>query len=346
MTNNAGTTAGNGARLAADGQSRASHEGAQKTSFLVQVPSGTDGVARVWAGPRRLHEAKAFTLLGAAVPVSAQVEGDTVLLCYPNDADGVVVRLEWEPEKCAEGHPPPRAGVLTDLVAAGRQEAMRVHGRPYSGTSIMRPASCDRLEPRSNAAGTLVALFGFVALILSGRAESAAGPRQGPAAYEVTAPGITVRLSEEGELTSIVLADGTIERAVAGGTALSGCVARGRAIARSLPHGGVEFSRTWVETAGRGSCRLVERFLPTSSSVRWEVEVRGEAFCCPAEWSAPIETRLVYPAAATKALIWATWSDPRMGLASTEPAGAEAKPAAPADRLVPNPGAAEAGFGL
>jgi len=81
------------------GRLRAFYERAHRTSFLVQAPAQTEGVARVWAGRRRPRDVKAFTVLGASVPVTTQVEGETVLLRYANDADGVVVRMEWEPEK-------------------------------------------------------------------------------------------------------------------------------------------------------------------------------------------------------------------------------------------------------
>lgn len=187
----------------------------------------------------------------------------------------------------------------------------------------------DKLQHRNLIQAWGALIFGIVALFASRSAEPAA-------AYEVRAPGITVRFSEDGTLTGIVLADGRIERPVKGGTFLSGCVTRGKVAARSLANGGVEFSRTWVETPGANSSRIVERFIPTQSSVRWEVEIRGEG----APWTTPIETRLLYPAAATKSLIWAPWSDPRMGNTSAAPPRASATPTSPADLLVPNQGAA------
>jgi hypothetical protein len=71
------------------------YEGAHKTSFLTQAPAQTEGVARVWAGQCRLKGVKAFTVLGAEVPLVSHRESDTVLLRYANDAHGVVVRVEW-----------------------------------------------------------------------------------------------------------------------------------------------------------------------------------------------------------------------------------------------------------
>ncbi len=82
--------------LATSGRLRAYHETNDKTSFLVQAPTQTDGVARIACEKRQVKDEKAFTLLGASVTVKSQQEGDTVLLRYANDADGVIVRIEWE----------------------------------------------------------------------------------------------------------------------------------------------------------------------------------------------------------------------------------------------------------
>lgn len=95
----ANQTSGTPRVLAVSGRLRAYYEGTHKTSFLVQAPAQTEGVARVWAGQRHPQDVKVFTVLGVPVPVTSQVDGDTVLLRYANDADGVVVRMEWEPGK-------------------------------------------------------------------------------------------------------------------------------------------------------------------------------------------------------------------------------------------------------
>ncbi len=88
--------------LATSGRLRAYHETNDRTSFLVQAPTQTDGVARIACGQRHVKDAKAFTFLGASVTVKSQQEGDTELLHYANDADGVIVRIDWEPAKDKE----------------------------------------------------------------------------------------------------------------------------------------------------------------------------------------------------------------------------------------------------
>jgi hypothetical protein len=88
--------------LAVSGRLRAYYEKADKTSFLVQAPTQTDGIARISMGSSRLKNVKAYTVLGAPLTVKSEADVDTLLLRYPNDADGVVVRMEWEPKKVRE----------------------------------------------------------------------------------------------------------------------------------------------------------------------------------------------------------------------------------------------------
>lgn len=82
--------------VTASGRLRARSERSNETAFLVQAPAKTEGGARLWSGKRRVKVAKAFTVLGAPVPVSAFPDGDTVFLRYANDPDGVVVRVVWQ----------------------------------------------------------------------------------------------------------------------------------------------------------------------------------------------------------------------------------------------------------
>ena len=82
--------------VAVSGRLRASNEQELTTAFLVQAPARTEGAARLWAGKKTVGEAKAFTIFGAPVPITVHQESNTVLLQYPNDADGIVARVEWE----------------------------------------------------------------------------------------------------------------------------------------------------------------------------------------------------------------------------------------------------------
>ncbi|MGC8668460.1 MAG: hypothetical protein ACP5VE_10140 [Chthonomonadales bacterium] len=81
--------------LAASGRVRARLETKGLTSVLVQAPADTIGCCRVWTGGRHLLGAKAFTYYGEPVPVTILPAGDTLLAQYPNNPDGVVLRMAW-----------------------------------------------------------------------------------------------------------------------------------------------------------------------------------------------------------------------------------------------------------
>ena len=78
------------------GRVQAKVETSAATSFFVRGPLNTPGAARLHAGGRHLSGARAIDHLGRTVNVQAVPEGDTVLLRYPNDPDGIAVRVGWE----------------------------------------------------------------------------------------------------------------------------------------------------------------------------------------------------------------------------------------------------------
>jgi hypothetical protein len=82
--------------VATSGRLRARSEQPRVTSFLTQAPAKTSGAARLWAGKRTFQNIKAFTVYGVPVPVSLRIEGDTLLARYPNDPDGVIVKVAWK----------------------------------------------------------------------------------------------------------------------------------------------------------------------------------------------------------------------------------------------------------
>ena len=116
---------------------------------------------------------------------------------------------------------------------------------------------------------------------------------------------LTVYVSDNAEITEVRLADRRLTRAVRGRTVLEGCVTQGPVIKTKLAGGAVEFRRQMVHTATNHKVQLTERFTPTATSVRWELELSpgGEP------WTTPIQTRLKYPlSSAVK--FWTAWSDP------------------------------------
>ncbi|MFZ1932178.1 MAG: FN3 associated domain-containing protein [Thermoguttaceae bacterium] len=144
------------------------------------------------------------------------------------------------------------------------------------------------------------------------------------ASSAITSPNLQIHIDPaHGTIVGMTLGGETSERAVTGGTVLVGCRLVGIR-SRGLAGGSVEIEKDYIDETGRYHATLVERLLPTNSSVRWEIEVRGTG----QPWTAPIETRLTWPDAKAS-LFWTAWGDPRPnGSDWTDPL----QPAAWADR--------------
>ena len=131
-----------------------------------------------------------------------------------------------------------------------------------------------------------------------------AGPQRAPkpARFIVIAPSVTVRLTEDGEIAGI--STGPFDPVLVGSTRLGGFRQIGATVSAMLPSGGASFTRT-LEDARKHRCTLTERFVPTSGSIRWEVEILGAG----EPWTAPVITRLScgQPGAVR---FWTPWSDP------------------------------------
>ena len=118
------------------------------------------------------------------------------------------------------------------------------------------------------------------------------------AKYRIAAPGIALNLDAGGRIV------GSSVAALTGQTRLDGCRQAGETTVKPLAGGGYAFTRT-LSDAQSHRATATDRFTPTSSSIRWEVEVAGDG---PA-WTTAIATQLNYPAtAATR--FWTAWSDP------------------------------------
>jgi hypothetical protein len=127
----------------------------------------------------------------------------------------------------------------------------------------------------------------------------------GPKQFEVATPGISVELSADGQIVGVALGQKKLHRAVRGRTSLARCRAQGKTLSKKLDGGGLEFTRTLTCPSQNQHCRVVERFLPTPTSIRWEVGIRGAA--CP--WTTNITTALQYPVT-DESRFWTAWSDP------------------------------------
>ena len=124
-----------------------------------------------------------------------------------------------------------------------------------------------------------------------------------PAArFSIRAPGLTLELSDDGRIAGVLLGPKRARYLLGGETTLPGCQLEGSVTSRKLPGGGIEFTRKLANTAHRGRCTLVERFMPTKSSIRWEMRILGDG----APWSTVISTRLRWPDAGS-ARFWTAW---------------------------------------
>ena len=131
-----------------------------------------------------------------------------------------------------------------------------------------------------------------------------AGATQPKGAYEVTTPGLKVRLSTNGEVVGLGFGPPYRERVVRATTELAWCHTQGGTFVTKLAGGAIEFARTLTDREQRRFF-LHERFTPAIGSVRWEVEVRNTSSDC----SVPVITSLRWPDP-PHARIWSAWQDP------------------------------------
>ena len=88
-------------------------------------------------------------------------------------------------------------------------------------------------------------------------------------------------------------------------TVLAECTPLGRPHLQPSTDGALTLERSWKSADGR-TCRCVDRFTHTDSSLRWELSIIGDS---NAPWSVPIETRLSLKRAAGLTF-WSAWDDP------------------------------------
>ena len=123
------------------------------------------------------------------------------------------------------------------------------------------------------------------------------------AKYSVHAPGITLKLSDRGEICAVIL--GKTYYPMTGRSGLRGC-AEGKTVkVRKLANRGMEFVRSLSRENPAGECLLTERFTPTKNSIRWELAISGKG----APWSAPIITGIRWPET-KQARFWTAWDTP------------------------------------
>ena len=123
--------------------------------------------------------------------------------------------------------------------------------------------------------------------------------------YEVSARDLTVGITGQGHILALKLGFNKADIPFHACTVLDSCIQKGSAAHHSLDSGGVEFSRTYVQERTAFQCTVVDRFIPTKSSIRWEVEIVGSE----SPWSTPIETQLSW-LSPSRLSFWTAWDTP------------------------------------
>lgn len=71
--------------------------GDNTTAFFIKAPSGTTAAVRLYTAGKTLAQVRAWGGEGNAVEVNVRSEGHYLLLNFPNHAEGVGIRVDWQP---------------------------------------------------------------------------------------------------------------------------------------------------------------------------------------------------------------------------------------------------------
>jgi len=123
--------------------------------------------------------------------------------------------------------------------------------------------------------------------------------------YEVKTKTIELGLSDDGQITGVKLGKSKLFYALKGHTELALCKRIADVSAKKLDNGGVEFSYSLEKELANEKCKVTERYYPTASSIRWELEIEGSS----APWTSPVNSSFYWPKTeATK--VWLPWGNP------------------------------------
>ena len=114
-----------------------------------------------------------------------------------------------------------------------------------------------------------------------------------------------LELSRKGEIVSIGKPDGSWKKMLGGHTFLDSCAPEQGVQVKHLRDNGIEFTRTFMSLDQQYRCTVIDRFVPDSASIRWEVSIEGSEHA----WSTGIATSVRFSDAAG-ARFWTTWGDP------------------------------------
>jgi hypothetical protein len=134
---------------------------------------------------------------------------------------------------------------------------------------------------------------------------STADATQPAVRFKLATRGLTVGLSEPGELVSARLGKRKLTWPIRASTFFVQCTNISAVSVARLPGGGIEFTRRIAHRSDAAKqAKVIQRLVPQSDSIRWELEVIGEG----SPWSTGIETQLKWPNPAAQ--WWTAWDDP------------------------------------
>ena len=110
--------------------------------------------------------------------------------------------------------------------------------------------------------------------------------------YEIRTTALNVSFSADGKIKSLVLNDKKMKRPMVAFSTVAGCRQDGATIVQKMDDGTICFERTLIHDTFQKSCVLIDRFIPTPTGVRWELNVKGTG----ESWGSAIQTRIKYPA--------------------------------------------------
>ena len=93
--------------------------------------------------------------------------------------------------------------------------------------------------------------------------------------YVINNSKMSVTISATGEISSIATKNGTLITPITLNSGLEGCTLSGSIIVRENSDGSIEFEKLLVNDSLNTTCTLIQRYYPTSTSIRCDLSIRG-----------------------------------------------------------------------
>ena len=125
---------------------------------------------------------------------------------------------------------------------------------------------------------------------------------------------ITIELSKQGRVTGITFNKNAVHTSVIAFTAIESFVSTKDIALPAADKKSIRFEHHLYSDSLKQSCTLIEIFMATANSIRWEIEITGAA----SAWSSVIKTVVQYPAG-KESRFWTSWGEPQFDSAGCDP---------------------------